>query len=254
MWQANKMKQKGLIKLEGTSEDITFYKSQDGFLARSKGGVKKERINNDPNFARVRENDKEFGAAASSGKLLRDTVKSFMKNAKDNRVVSRMLLLMSRIGKLDTTSVRGNRNVGVAIALPTAQALLKGFEFNNRSQINSILFKPYNVVTATGVITIANLVPVNDIAPPEGATHLTLKGAYANINFADGVTAIEYSNEVNLPIDGTTTTVTLTPAAVPAGAGTKIYLLQVEFFQMVNGVQYELNNGAFNALVIAETA
>ena len=95
---------------------------------------------------------------------------------------------------------------------------------------------------------------MNDVTPPEGATHLTLRGAYANINFATGVTAIEYTNEVNLPIDATVTTVKLIPAAVPAGTGTKLYLLQIEFFQMVNAVQYELNNGSFNALVIAEIA
>jgi hypothetical protein len=32
-------KQKGIIKLEGTIGDITFYKSQDGFLAKGKGGI-----------------------------------------------------------------------------------------------------------------------------------------------------------------------------------------------------------------------
>ncbi|MEP7169617.1 MAG: hypothetical protein ABI855_09640 [Bacteroidota bacterium] len=248
------MKQKGIIKLEGTSEDITFYKSKDGFLARAKGGVSKERIKNDPKFARVRENDKEFGSAAKAGKYLRDAIRSLMKNARDFRVVSRLTLLMSQILKLDTTSKRGDRNVGVAIALPAAKALLKGFEFNNKSQIGSILYKPYSVDILTGKITINNLVPINDITPPQGATDLTLRGAYSNVNFADGVSATEFTNEVNLPIDGTVTTVSLTPAAVPAGTGTKLYFLQIEFFQTVNAVQYELNNGAFNALVIAEIA
>ncbi|MEP7168807.1 MAG: hypothetical protein ABI855_05505 [Bacteroidota bacterium] len=248
------MKQKGMIKLEGTSDDITFYKSKDGYLARAKGGVSKERIKNDPKFARVRENDSEFGLAAKAGKYLRDAVKSLMKNARDFRVSSRLTLLMSKIAKLDTTSVRGQRNVGVAIALPTAMAMLKGFEFNIKSQMGSILFKPFTVNTVTGVIIINNLVPVNDIIVPQGTTHVTLRGAYSNVNFADGVSNTEYTNEVNLPIDGTSTTVTLTPAAVPAGTGTKIYLLQIEFFQEVNAVQYELNNGSFNALVIAEVA
>lgn len=177
-----------------------------------------------------------------------------MKNARDFRVVARLTELMSKILKLDTTSARGDRNVGVAIALPAAKAMLKGFEFNNKSQIASILFKPYTVNTVTGVITISNLIPVNEVTFPEGATHLTLRGAYANLNFADGVNATEYTNAVNLPIDGTATTVTLTPAAVPAGTGTKLYFLEIEFFQEVNAVQYELNNGAFNALVIADIA
>lgn len=40
-------KQSGIIKLEGTIGDITFYKSQDGLLARAKGGVDAKRIQND---------------------------------------------------------------------------------------------------------------------------------------------------------------------------------------------------------------
>ncbi|MBS3993278.1 MAG: hypothetical protein KGZ87_06150 [Bacteroidetes bacterium] len=37
-------KQKGIIKLKGTIGDITFYKTQDGHLAREKGGVDGQRI------------------------------------------------------------------------------------------------------------------------------------------------------------------------------------------------------------------
>ena len=37
-------KQKGIIKLEGTIGDITFYKSPDGFLAKGKGGIPAARI------------------------------------------------------------------------------------------------------------------------------------------------------------------------------------------------------------------
>ena len=59
--------QKGIIKIKGTVGDLTFYKSQDGFLVREKGGVEKERIANDPAFVRTRENGKEFGASGNAG-------------------------------------------------------------------------------------------------------------------------------------------------------------------------------------------
>ena len=64
-------RQKGIIKLDGTIGDITFYKSQDGYLAREKGGVSADRIANDPNFQRTRENGEEFGRAGKAGKMLR---------------------------------------------------------------------------------------------------------------------------------------------------------------------------------------
>jgi hypothetical protein len=58
------------------------------------------------------------------------------------------------------------------------------------------------VNTATGVITINGLVPINDIAFPSGSTHVSMKGAWAKIDFATGVYDVQFSNTVNLPIDG----------------------------------------------------
>ena len=43
-------RQKGIIKLKGTIGDITFYKTQDGHLAREKGGIDASRIASDPAF------------------------------------------------------------------------------------------------------------------------------------------------------------------------------------------------------------
>ena len=71
-------KQKGIIKLDGTSGDIAFYKSQDGYLARENGGVSADRIANDPNFQRTRENSEEFGRAGPSQftRFVKDVKKS----------------------------------------------------------------------------------------------------------------------------------------------------------------------------------
>ena len=62
-------RQKGIVKLKGTIGDITFYKTQDGHLAREKGGVDASRIKNDPAFQRTRENGSEFGRAGKAGKV-----------------------------------------------------------------------------------------------------------------------------------------------------------------------------------------
>ncbi|MBK7129085.1 MAG: hypothetical protein IPM74_03785 [Crocinitomicaceae bacterium] len=247
-------RQKGIIKLKGKIGDISFYKTQDGHLAREKGGVDGERIANDPAFVRTRENGAEFGSSANSGKTLRDSIRTMMMTASDNRVVSRLTKVMTDIKNLDPTSERGKRNVGVAIALPAAKALLKNFNFNKKAILGSILFQPFAVNTGTGEITINGLEPINDIAFPAGATHITIKGSWGKIDFATGLYDVQLSNVVNLPIDGTASNVVLNPAAAPSGAGTDLYLLQIEFFQEVNGVQYSLKNGAYNALSIVEVA
>lgn len=245
-------RQKGIIKLKGTIGDITFYKTQDGSLAREKGGIDADRIKNDPAFVRTRENGAEFGSSANSGKVLRDAIRPMLMSASDNRVVSRLTKIMTDIKNADTISVRGQRSVGAGIVNPNAKALLKGFNFNLRAILGAVLFKPYAVNVATGVITIPGLVPINDIAFPSGATHMTLKGAWAKIDFASGVTQVELTNPLNVPIDANPNNVLLTPSGVPGGLGTDLHLLQIEFFQEVNGVQYSLKNGAYNALAIIE--
>lgn len=245
-------RQKGILKVEGTLDGLTFYKTQDGHLVKTKSGVSGDRIASDPTFVRTRENGAEFGSAASAGKMLRDTMRALMLTASDGRVTSRLTRLMTDIKNYDTTSVRGERNVGVGITDAAALNLLKGFNFNINAILSSIFFAPYTVTTADGKISIPALTPINDVNFPAGATHITLQSAFAKVDFATGISDITFSNEVNLPIDGVTAAQTLTPSAVPAGGGSQLYLLEIKFFQEVNGIQYSLKNGAYNSLAIVQ--
>ncbi|WP_288096469.1 hypothetical protein, partial [Hydrotalea sp.] len=103
--------QKGIIKLDGTIGGITFYKSQDGYLAREKGGVSADRIANDPNFQRTRENGAEFGRAGKAGKILRTSLRALLQNASDSRMVSRLTKQMVKVIQMDAVNPRGERNV-----------------------------------------------------------------------------------------------------------------------------------------------
>jgi len=245
-------RQNGLIKIKGTLDNVTFYKSIDGDMARMKTSVDAARIANDPAFQRTRENGSEFGNAAKAGKLTRDSLRPIALNATDNRVVARMTKLMTDIKNLDLTSARGARNVGVAMLGLPAKATLKSFEFNANATLSGILYKPYVITPATGVIAITGLTPLNDIVFPTGATHVSFTGCFGNINYATGVADVKLTNVQNVAINAAATTITLTPTAVPAGTGAKIYMLKLEFFQMVNGVQYTMKNGTYNALKVIE--
>ena len=248
-------KLKGIIKIEGTLDNLTFYKGQDGgYLVKTKSGVSKERILNDPAFERTRENGSEFGHSATSGKLLRTSVRNLMIKAKDNRVTSRLTQVMSKVKNLDTTSTRGNRNVATGLATAQGKTVLKGFDFNKRALLSAVLFAPFSIDNATGEISIPDLTPANDVSYPTGATHMSISSAFLDLNFDTKDSAIEYSPTVNLAINNTTANQTLTPPAVPSGSGNKIYLILIEFFQEINGVQYQLKNGAYNVLNIVDVA
>lgn len=245
---------KGLLKIEGTLDNLTFYKTQDGHLVKTKSGVSGDRIANDPNFQRTRENGAEFGSSASAGKLLRMAVRNLMMNASDNRVTSRLTQIMTQIKNYDASSARGERTVGVGIADPNAVAMIKGFDFNDKATLGSVIFAPFTVDTGSGKIDFAAFTPINDVYYPNGATHISFKSAFAVVDFANDTNAIKYSPVTNLAIDGTNTSFNLTPAAAPTGSGTKLYFLTIEFYQEVNGVQYSLKNGAYNVLNIVEVA
>ena len=117
-------RQDSIIKLNGTIDGISFYKSKDGHLARKAGGVSKARIASDPAFIRTRENGSEFGRAGSAGKVLRTALRGLMQKASDSRVSSRLTAEMVHVIKADETSDRGLRNV-----LDGEVEMLQGFEF-----------------------------------------------------------------------------------------------------------------------------
>jgi hypothetical protein len=172
--------------------------------------------------------------------------------ASDSRLVSRFTQVMTQIKNLDTTSARGQRNIVQGMLDPAAANIIKGFDFNKEAVLSSILFKPYSVDTTSGEITINNLITQNDVVVPKGATHVSLTGGFLGVDFATGEQDLHFSNVENLPIDMTSNNVTLTPTGTPSATGLGMILLRLEFFQEVNGNQYTLKNGAYNALRVVE--
>lgn len=245
-------KLKSLIKIEGTLDDLTFYRGREGYLVRTKGGISKSRMAKDPAFARTRENGSEFGMAATSGKLLRRAILDLMADAKDGLVTSRLTRVMSLVKNEDAISPRGERNVAIGITTPQGQLALKGFNFNNRAIMSAVILSDINLDTATGEIVITDFTPAQKMYVPEGSTHVSLISGFLNLDFATGIKDLQLSPVTNLPIDNATATVTLTPAAAPIGAGADFYFMKVAFYQEVNGIQYPLNNGAYNALQLLE--
>ena len=227
-------RQKGIIKLKGTIGGITFYKtSQDGHLAREKGGIEKSRIESDPAFQRTRENGSEFGRAGKAGKLLRTSLRALLLNAADGRMVSRLTKQMVIVIQADTTSLRGLRNV-----IDGEAELLKGFEFNIRGKLGTSLFAPFvgaiDRITGDITVDIASFVPANMISAPSGTSHFKIISAGAEIDF-EAETFIEaHSETAILPWDATPTLAIAQTNAVTAASTKPLFLaLGIEFYQEI---------------------
>lgn len=245
-------RQKGIIKLKGTIGDITFYKTQDGHLAREKGGIDASRIASDPAFQRTRENGSEFGRAGKAGKLLRTALRPLLINSADSRMVSRLTQAMVKVIQADTVSERGLRNV-----IDGEAELLLGFEFNIRGKLGTSLYAPFvaAIDRVAGEITvdIASFVPLNMIAAPSGTTHFKIISGGAEVDFEAETYVVATSETAILPWDATATAAINHTNAVTANSTKPLFLaLGIEFYQETNGQMYPLKNGAFNPLSIAK--
>ncbi len=242
-------KQTGIIKLKGTIGDISFYKSADGHLARSKGGVDKNRIANDPAFQRTRENGSEFGRAGKGGKVIRNAIRVLLQNTKDKRVVSRLTKILVAVTKTDAVNERGLRTIEDG-----DMNLLQGFEFNANGKLGATLFTPYATAydraTRDVDVDIAAFAPTVRIAAPGGTTHFKLVMGAAELDFANQASLFESAETAILPYDGANTAaINLTVALT---ANSVLQVVGIEFYQEVNGQMYPLKNGAFNALSVAK--
>lgn len=247
-------RQEGIIKLKGQIGDLAFYKTKDGYQARTKGGVTGDRIANDPRFQRTRENGAEFGRAAKAGKLFRTAFKTLTSQLADKKISNRLSKQMLKVVQADGINERGLRMI-----LDAETEMLTGFEFNANGIVSTTVNMPYTTAIdrATGVANIdfAAFNARDLVVSPRGATHFKLSAATAIIDFEASVFEL---NVVDSPVLGvgevavpsTNLNCTVTPAAVKP----IFLLLGVSFFQRVNGVDYILSNGAYNGLVVVQVS
>lgn len=246
--------QKGIIPLQGTIGNITFYKSRDGYLAREKGSLNADRIANDPAFARTRENGAEFGRAGGGGKLLRTALRSLLLNTADSRMLSRLTKEFMKVIQADATNTRGQRNV-----IDGEAELLEGFEFNINSKLGTSLFAPYtgsiDRVSGELSVSIPSFIPMNMVAAPNGATHFRLISAGVEIDFENKSYVADVNISADLSWDSVATAAVNLQNTVTANSLHPLFLvLGIDFYQDVNGVKYSLKNGAFNALALVKVS
>jgi len=247
-------RQNGIIKLKGTIGDITFYKTQDGHLAREKGSLDANRIKNDPAFQRTRENGAEFGRAGTAGKTLRTALRTLLLNTADSKMVSRLTQSMVKVIQADQTNERGLRNV-----IDGEAELLTGFEFNIRGKLGSTMFAPYtggiNRVSGEISVDIPSFIPGNMIAAPSGTTHFKIITAGAEVDFEAETFVSSNSESAILPWDfSATAVISHVNNVTPASTKPLFLAVGIEFFQQVNGSMYPLKNGAFNPLALVQVS
>ncbi|AYO56933.1 hypothetical protein CO230_01585 [Chryseobacterium sp. 6424] len=238
----------GIFGIEGTLKGMTFYKSKDGQMIRTKGGVSKERIHKDPAFERTRENGSEFAHCAKMAQLFRKSVSDKVELAKDHRTSSRLNKVMHDIKALDEVSPRGTRNVPTGLQHPDGPKALNGFEFNMNGQIAQVFLQLQALNAEEGTLNYPAFIPQKHLLYPEGATEADLQLIAVQVDFSEGTYTLTESPNVTVPKTPDPVDLQLAVSQIPGGTLPVFYLLLAAYYQVLNGTRYPLKNKQYNAL------
>lgn len=230
---------------------MSFYKNKiDGYLARKKGGVTKERIETDPTFDLTRKNMAEFARAGFASKVFRRLFRSLLSRTADKRMIGRLTREMVKVLREDPVNLRGQRTV-----IDGDASLLQGFQFNvNRTLDEAVLVDiTASIDRATGAVTvdIPAIAPTADLAIPEGATYFRFKTGAAAIDFEGQTSAVVTSVSADLPVTGEVQGPLQLNLALPPGSAHPLFLIcGIEFLQKTKAGEVSLMNNDANAMAI----
>lgn len=250
------------IRLEGTLDGLTFYRKNGESFVKTKNRVSKNRIMNDPAYARTRENMQEFGGAAKCSKSFRMSFAGISRLVSDSYLNSRITGKIRRIVG-HGVGLRGQRTYDIVDQVTE----FIGLNFNIHKPFDSNFNAPSDgPVISAGRDSITWDIPDFDtdtfIHKPEGATHFKLAlaaGFTSNFEWdvatngyvpvedePNGVGVVSYSSAITIGgMVGAATSLTADLTAhAPIPATTALFgATAIVFFQEVNGDLYELAQG-----------
>lgn len=246
-------RQESILKMRGVIGDLSFSKHRTrGYEVRAKGGVSKDRIMNDPNYVRTRENMREFGTASNKSRQIRRQLNNLSRGMADGSMGNRLLSLVYRIQKRDSESTRGSRTFRQENAKS-----LQGFEFNRYSNLSAVFSAPLDVSLDREAGTVKLVVPPFDprvdVYLFQDATHIRFSMAAAILPDTDMALPRPIIAETDyIPLIGEFGGTDLY-SQIPTPSADVVYtVVGISVYQRVNRMFFSLNNGIHNALSIVQ--
>ena len=127
---------KGFMQMSGSIKGVSFYtrRGSDKVIMRTKGGPKKNHIENSPKFEKSRKNQCEFGGSARFGSLSRHAFGGLHRLA-DYNLTPVLIGIGKNLMKLDKTGEVGKRSLKLSVF----KEALEGFNFNRINPFTSVL-------------------------------------------------------------------------------------------------------------------
>lgn len=247
-------KQNGIIPLQGSIDNISFYQHNGAYRARKKTAISAERFAKDPAFARTREQMSTFGKAGKAGKLLRTALRPLANQACDKQVVGRLVARMVQVIKRDATNPRGKKNV-----IDGETELLTGFEFNVNGRLTVSFAAPYEATidraSGNALVKIPTFITEKLVTAPYEATHMQLNIGALEVNFENETYVAKFASSAYLSLaEKEHAAFDLSVALPPASTHPLFLAMGVSFSTEDLGEQYPIKNGAYNALAIIQVS
>jgi hypothetical protein len=246
-------KQIGIIKLTGKlGDDCYYYTKNNGYLVRKITSVDAERIRNDPAFARVRENNTDFGRCAFGVKVVRAAFIPLFADVADSHMTSRLTQALMNVIKSDPISAPGMRRLELGNV-----ALVRGFEFNNATSLHRVVKASYqtevNPRESTCTVTITPSAG-KLVSGQAGATHFRFLIGIAKIDFKTGAHTVEYMRAREMSVrEDVHEPLVFTGRILPAGDGHLFVTLGVGYLQRIQEEFCVLPGKKHTALTLIHT-
>lgn len=189
------------FEIEGTIDDLNFYKASEQNLVRLKGkpGITKEQFANNPIFNTIREHGTEFGSCVRKARVFRLLAKQFYDKAKEVSFAGRVNQLLFEILEEDTTNKKGERKLEIGLLNPELHEILVNFEANKLRPLNKVVKKKVEFDWKQNKINLTTINTEKDINWPEPeAIQIHFQIAIANWNCKEDQFENHYSNEIIL--------------------------------------------------------
>lgn len=221
----------GPIQIEGTFDDLTFYRDQDGtnLVKRTgRGAVSPHEFRTSPKYEKVRNHGQEFGRVGKIAVIFRRLAHAFNERAKDYSYPGRVTKLLLEILQEDTQHTEGSRTLACGMLEPDVAGYLEGFEGNKFRPLAKVLWAPWQWNTQLHQLEILGFEPGEHLNWPEEATHVEIGVARSRWDFENRNFTTQYSEEVLLAKTESIQDVLL-PVAEPEGKGWELCYIFVGF-------------------------
>lgn len=235
-------KQIGIIKLSGTIDGVTMYKSKFGKIAKTKSSLEGSVIKTSESFKNTRKNNAEFGRASLSSKLFVSSVLNFIASYRSLRTSLTKLFL--QIIKNDTVNTWGERTV----LFDNLDSLL--YSYPNKGRVWFFGLFPVRPVCSYLLGNISRLVNPLGFVPnrfykPQYATHFDMVYSVRVFDF-DNLQVLFSNDNLILSKVGFDSNIDLqgvfdTNISAPVDA-VVFSFLTIKYYQELNGAYYAVNS------------